>query len=129
MTQTLGSRIRELREGRGLSRSDLARNSGVTFAAVYQWEERNREPRREVLNAVAEALGVSASYLVSGKDEEPVKRTRKVEKGKTDMPELLRDAQERFASAMGLPSHRIRVTVEVIIGPKGGTVSRRITTK
>jgi DNA-binding XRE family transcriptional regulator len=122
MTQDIGSRIRHLREMQGLTRSQLAKAVGVTFAGVYNWEEEGRVPRMDTLSKLAEALGVSAHFLMTGK--EGPKTAEPVQQPKT-IKALMKKAQADFAAAMGLPPERVRVTVEQIIGPIGGEVSRR----
>jgi transcriptional regulator with XRE-family HTH domain len=123
MTQKISARIRDLREKRGLTRSQLASAVGVTFAGVFNWEEKDREPRIDTLTRLAEVLGVSAHYLMTGKEgpkqAEPPKAAKTIDA-------LLKKAQSDFAAAMGLPRERVRVTVEEIIGPVAGEISRRI---
>jgi transcriptional regulator with XRE-family HTH domain len=53
----LGNRIRELREGAGLSREQIADAAGVSVRAVVQWELGAREPGWFNMLALAEALG------------------------------------------------------------------------
>lgn len=121
--QPISKRIKDLREKRGLTRSQLAKRVGVTFAGVYNWEEEDRQPRMDTLTRLAEVLGVTTHFLMTGSEEgaheEPVK------KRKNTVDSVLEQAQQDFAAAMGLPAERVRVTVEVIRGPAGGEVVSR----
>lgn len=57
-------RLREIREARGLSQSGLAKRVGITQQAVAQYEAGGRTPTGDILVRIAQALGVSSSYLL-----------------------------------------------------------------
>ena len=59
----VGRRLRELREARGLTLSELARVAGVGKATLSGLENGTRDPRLETLYAIAAALGVPMSAL------------------------------------------------------------------
>ena len=61
--QTVGARIRHLRQTRGLSEVALARRLGVGPATVGAWERNDRPVRDVYLEPLARALGVSISDL------------------------------------------------------------------
>jgi transcriptional regulator with XRE-family HTH domain len=67
----LGDRIRELREGAGLGREQLAAAAGVSVRAVVQWELGEREPGWFNMLALAEALGVDCTAFTRA----PAERT------------------------------------------------------
>lgn len=75
-----GNFVCELREQKGLTQADVARELGVTPAAVSKWENGISKPRVEVLFRLAEILGVKPEELMAGKhlgetlDAETVKR-------------------------------------------------------
>ena len=54
-------RIRELRERRGISQSELARRMGVKHPSVVQWETGKAMPAK--LPKLAEVLGVEIGEL------------------------------------------------------------------
>jgi transcriptional regulator with XRE-family HTH domain len=58
-----GSRVRVLRQERGMSVGDLAKAVRVTRAAVWHWEKRGRLPRSSTREDLAHALGVDTGYL------------------------------------------------------------------
>lgn len=61
-------RLKEMREARGLSQSDLARSIGLTPQAVSAYESGVRHETGDVLGAIAVALDCSADYLLGLKD-------------------------------------------------------------
>ncbi|GAA0966664.1 XRE family transcriptional regulator [Acrocarpospora macrocephala] len=60
----VGSRLRRLREARGISLSALARSAGIGKATLSGLELGSRNPTLETLYAVAGALGVPLTALV-----------------------------------------------------------------
>lgn len=68
MGATLGERIRGARDAKKLSQQQLGDAVGVSRAAVSQWESSETKGLRpENLVAVADVLGVSIKWLVTGK--------------------------------------------------------------
>jgi transcriptional regulator with XRE-family HTH domain len=65
---TMGKRIREAREGAGLSIQQLAKKAGVSRSAVYQWESGDTKGLKpENLFAVAAATGYAARWIGTDK--------------------------------------------------------------
>ncbi len=65
--ETLGERVRRLRQARGLSQDGLARLVGVTRQQVYQVERGDQEHmRRDTRQRYAKVLGISEEYLETG---------------------------------------------------------------
>lgn len=64
----IGTKIRLLRQGNGLSLQQLAERSGVSAAAIHKIERNTMVPTITVLMKLARSLDRSVSYLV---DEEP----------------------------------------------------------
>ena len=72
----IGRRIKEERERRGLKQPQVAEQAGVGSSASalrkYQnWEAGKHLPGHEQLEAVADVLGVSYDYLVTGGEQAP----------------------------------------------------------
>lgn len=63
LTENIANRIIELRESVGWSQSGLARQTGVTSAAISQIEKGDRMPSLAVIIKFAEAFNVSVSDL------------------------------------------------------------------
>lgn len=57
-------RLRELRQEKGLSMKQLAKELNTTDAAVSNWENEIKEPKISYLKAIAQYFNVSADYLL-----------------------------------------------------------------
>ena len=62
--QEIGSRVREIRESRGLSRKKLAESISLTIQAITQVETGRRKPSFQTLIALSQGLGISLDSLV-----------------------------------------------------------------
>src|SRR3979490_1458695 len=69
--ETIGERLKRLRLERGLSKRDLAA-PGVSSAYISRIEAGTRQPSVKALRRLAAKLGVSADYLETGSDLDPV---------------------------------------------------------
>lgn len=67
----LGARIAALRRQRKMSQKELAVRLGVSPSAIGMYEQGRREPDCAGLAALAQALGVSADYLLTGRAAAP----------------------------------------------------------
>ena len=75
MPTRLGEKLRELRKARGLTLERLADQASLSKS--YLWELENRESQRpsaEKLAALADALGVAASYFIEEDVRAPEER-------------------------------------------------------
>jgi transcriptional regulator with XRE-family HTH domain len=111
--QTISERIKEVREAQGLTASELARRVGVTGTAVWNWEKNSVTPRRPILEAIAQVLGVSATFLLTGNDD-----NAKAVPGRAgsvvatlSVASIIREARAKLAEATGLPLERIKLDV------------------
>lgn len=68
MDNTFSSRLRELRQEKGLSMKQLAKNIGTTDAAISNWENGINEPKLSYLKALAVFFGVTSDYLLGLED-------------------------------------------------------------
>jgi transcriptional regulator with XRE-family HTH domain len=105
MNETIGTRIRKVRESRGMSQSDLARLAGVTPAAVWNWETHGTRPRHDTLASVAKVLGVTVEHLVSG-DTGPIGSLHTVD-------DILKRAAAELAQILVVDVDRISVRFEL----------------
>lgn len=64
--KTLGSRIKQAREQKGLSQVDLAKALGIGQRGISQLENGNRKLAVSELPIIAEALGVHFLYFIEG---------------------------------------------------------------
>jgi len=68
--ETIGERLKRLRQERGLSQRELAA-PGVSYAYISRIEAGSRQPSVKALRRLAAKLGVSADYLETGSDVDP----------------------------------------------------------
>ncbi len=59
------TRLKKLREAKGLSVRGLAREAGISTETVYSVEHGKRQPSVRTLGKIARALGVEAKDLFS----------------------------------------------------------------
>jgi DNA-binding XRE family transcriptional regulator/desulfoferrodoxin (superoxide reductase-like protein) len=65
-TYVTGATIKALREKKGLTQAELARQIGVSGKAVSKWETAKGLPDISLIEPLAKALGVSVLELMSG---------------------------------------------------------------
>ena len=65
-TYVTGTTIRQLREGQGLTQSELAERIGVSSKTVSKWETAKGLPDISLLQPLAQALGISVIELMNG---------------------------------------------------------------
>lgn len=61
-------RLRELRQEKGLSQTQLAKECGLTNGAIAFWELGQREPKLGAVIALAQYFGVSLDYMAGLED-------------------------------------------------------------
>jgi transcriptional regulator with XRE-family HTH domain len=64
MSTDFGSRLKAVREEKGLKREDVAKKIGTSGAIVGRYERNERTPSIDIAKNIAEALEVSLDYLV-----------------------------------------------------------------
>lgn len=62
----LGARIAALRRDAGLSQAELAQQLQISASAMGMYEQGRREPSAQILVGIAQALGVTTDYLLTG---------------------------------------------------------------
>ena len=64
MSKTIGQRIKELREQRGLTQAELSKLIGRAQTTVATWESQpNRAPDKKIMAKIAQIFEVSVDYL------------------------------------------------------------------
>lgn len=69
---TLQQRLKSLRLGRLLTQRELAGLLNVSQNAIYNWENGNREPNKEMIEKIASLFDVSPAYLMGWENERTV---------------------------------------------------------
>ena len=67
----IGPRIAALRRERGLSQTELARRIQVSPSALGMYEQGRREPSADTMVALADSLGVTTDFLLTGRVSGP----------------------------------------------------------
>jgi len=70
MNRSFGEILRETRERKGLSQSQLAQKAGFQPSAISHFEAGRREPSFDNLKRLGDALAVTIDYLI-GRKEQP----------------------------------------------------------
>lgn len=70
-----GERLKQVREGQGLTQKEFAEKIGSTERGIRRYESGDREPAFRVILSILDNIDVSADYLL----------------GRTDNPTVLRD--------------------------------------
>lgn len=87
----IGRRIRETRETLGMKQADLARRIGANNHTVWRYETQGMTPSAPRLRKIAEALGVSERFLMTGADVSAESTAEYDETVRTALSELLAD--------------------------------------
>ncbi len=61
-------RLKELREEKGLTKEDLAKETGISRSAISLYESGQRVPSAEVIIILSRYFGISAGYLLGEED-------------------------------------------------------------
>lgn len=91
-----GDRLKSLRNSKGLSQADFAKQIGVSKSSVNMYERGEREPNFETLEAIADYFNVDLDYLM-GKSDVPNRAQAAMLTGihvHTPAPELSRSEAE-----------------------------------
>ena len=62
----MGARIAALRKEAGLSQAELAGRLQISASAMGMYEQGRREPSAQMLVSLAQTLGVTTDYLLTG---------------------------------------------------------------
>lgn len=69
---TFGKRLRQIRKERNMTQDEFAQLLGTSKQILSRYEREDRSPRIEVVRKYAEALHVSADYLLGDQEAEAV---------------------------------------------------------
>jgi transcriptional regulator with XRE-family HTH domain len=93
---TFGEKLKELRDGRGWTQTDLAVASGVTLGSIRDYEQGKSEPGFRALFRIAGALGVDCTAFAGCDGQDKA----------TEPPRL--KGRPRKAGAAGKPAPKKR---------------------
>ena len=69
--EKIGDRIKSKRKELGLTQAELGEKLNVTDRAVSKWEQNEGNPDMSIIADLADILGVSLDYLITGKEDNP----------------------------------------------------------
>jgi transcriptional regulator with XRE-family HTH domain len=85
--ETMGDRIRVLRQARGLTQEGLGEAVGVSKSAVSQWEDGSvANIKLKTFLALIEVLRTSHEYLVHGPERAAALQSRSQSKNRSSQP-------------------------------------------
>lgn len=93
MTNEFGSRLRKIRDDKGLSQSELAEKAGMQPSAISHFESGRRAPSFDNLKRLADALSLTVDYLL-GRQADPQTAGPKAEQLFRNFERLSADDQE-----------------------------------
>lgn len=69
---TIGNRIKQVRDGLGISQTEFAASLGRREQDIYRWESDRNAPNTDALIAIADKGGVTVDWLLRGDVTQPV---------------------------------------------------------
>lgn len=106
--ETIGDRVRRIRDSKGIARKDLARSAGMSYTGLSDLESGKAKSTTK-LHRLAAELGVSTAYLETGKGSTSPAPEATAPSGSQPVrldPEIVRDVaqalQEVFEEDLGL---------------------------
>ncbi len=110
--ETLGSRIKRLRNARGFTMRGLAENVGVSKPTLWKWEGDQVRPRHETMQRLAEELDVSELELVYGAPGLGEAAMIAEEDASTgSLADIVRASRRRIARAAGVDEACVEINI------------------
>ena len=63
-TKDFGTRLKELRLEKGMTQTELGKVFDFSKSGIYNWENRTREPKQEILKQMSDYFDVNIDYLI-----------------------------------------------------------------
>ncbi len=95
----ISERLTELREKKGLRKTELAKELGIAYGTYNHYEIGDREPNSNTLKLLSEYYGVTLDYLLAGKEKD--NNDIYLEKDEKEVLDMYRSATEK-AKGMAL---------------------------
>ena len=97
---SLGKRLAQLRQERGLTLAQVAEELGVSKPTVWAWEHDRSQPVASRIGALAQVLGVPEADLATGRDISHAEIA-------------IAEARETVAEAYGCAPHQVRIMIDL----------------
>ncbi len=104
--------LKQLRESRGLTQRDLANQLQISKSAISMYENGEREPSFETLEAIADYFNVDMNMLIGNSKEDEIAKLRDELRTRPEMKIL-------FDIARGASREDIEKAVKIIEALKG----------
>lgn len=89
---TLGYRLKTLRQEKGLTQKEVAKLTGTTDVSIGRYEMDARVPKADILNSLAKLYDVDIDYLLTGKEEtEPALNDKDKKSIEKDLKKIMDD--------------------------------------
>lgn len=117
--ESLGHRLLRLRRSQGLSRASLSMRTGLSKPSIWAWETGRAAPRRDSLERLAEAFGISEAELRWGmipaweerlNGERTHDESAKVEGSL--LGEVIEAAKADIAACAGVDKKNVKIRIE-----------------
>lgn len=95
MEDTLGSRLRKLREYQRLSQEQVAQRLGLSKNAIYFYENDSREPSNATLRRMASLYKTSIDYLLGLEKSHTINVSGLTDREKAIIADLVDDLTEK----------------------------------
>lgn len=110
--ETLGARIKRLRQERGFSMVRLAAGVGVSKPTLWKWETDAVRPRQDTVRALAKMLGVSEMQLLYGSRRQISQRGERVNAALQVAEEVIAASKVGIADIFGVDPSCVRIVIE-----------------
>jgi transcriptional regulator with XRE-family HTH domain len=111
---SLGSRLRSLRQQYNLSQTGLAQLLNVSKLSVWKWERNDARPRQTTLEALAKLFAVSDRDLLLGTSDraaEAEAATQSGTQGPGGLVSLIDECKAKIADCLGTTTDQVEITV------------------
>ena len=94
------NRMSELREAKGMSAREAAKQIGVPPTTYHNWEKGEREPNSDMLIKLADFFGVSIDYMIGRSEERAAKHLTAATGEEDDLLRLFRRMSDDGKAAL-----------------------------
>lgn len=84
----------QLLKQHGITAYRVAKDTGVTTATLTSWKQGKYTPKPEKMQKIADYFGVSLSYLMTGKEDEPEMESQLKPKDERDIKNILENTEQ-----------------------------------
>ena len=104
-----------LRDSKGLKDADVARITGITPSTFSDWKKAKSTPNVTKLILIANLLGVTVEYLVTGKESEASERPYRSERRVRPTPHYLSEQEETLLFAYEVASSEVKQMIDAAV--------------